>query len=685
MHNIDVLAEASTYFPLLCEHITIEAAEGKPSSLNGTAYTGGELRVGKYPNPVVIDLNGLDVSAPVSILADHDRTRVIGQAQLTIEAGQVPIAGRLTGDSEDRKRIEAHARDGFMWPLSIGVSPTALQEVAAGQKVVVNNRTFTGPITVVRRGRAIETSVLSVGADNGAFAAIAAAFDFEPFLKRDNNMNEFQKFLASMHLVEASLSPEQLTGLQATFARMQGSGSGNGSGTGDQPSSVDQVLAAARAREARHAAYGRVIEAAMDRGMDTDTASRLVEAAQRDDLSETDFELAVLRATRATPGNGVASRSSAVTQDVVEAALAKSAGMDIEAAYSAEMAERVDREYRNGLSLCEMLIMSCRRNGYHNVSHRDIRAMLEGAFPRVQASVSGPSTYNVGGLLSNIANKFIRQAFLAVESSWRQIASVRSVTDLKTNTIFALSGNLEYELISHAGELKHGTVSEDKWTVKADTYGKIFSIDEDSLINDDLGAFNRIRQMLGRGSALSMNKVIWNTYLAGVGTHWTAARKNLFTGAATALSIDSLTRARTAFSKLTDPDGEPLGATPTLLIVPTELEIFAGQLANDPEIRITNADTTYSIRNPHTGRFTVASSQYLNHPAVKGGDPDRWWIQASPDEFETLSVAFLNGQASPRVEEGRPSFDQLGIVLRGVHRMGCALGEYRATIEMRGK
>ncbi len=37
-------------------------------------------------------------------------------------------------------------------------------------------------------------------------------------------------------------------------------------------------------------------------------------------------------------------------------------------------------------------------------------------------------------------------------------------------------------------------VGEEKWNVAADQYGKIFSISERDMVNDDLGAFDRIAE-----------------------------------------------------------------------------------------------------------------------------------------------------------------------------------------------
>jgi hypothetical protein len=63
------------------------------------------------------------------------------------------------------------------------------------------------------------------------------------------------------------------------------------------------------------------------------------------------------------------------------------------------------------------------------------------------------STVDIAGILSNIANKFVREAFNSVESAWRQITAIRNVSDFKTITSHSLTGDLQYEKIGAGGEI----------------------------------------------------------------------------------------------------------------------------------------------------------------------------------------------------------------------------------------
>ncbi len=138
-------------------------------------------------------------------------------------------------------------------------------------------------------------------------------------------------------------------------------------------------------------------------------------------------------------------------------------------------------------------------------------SVLRFAFGRgIEASFS---TIDIGGILSNVANKFLLEGFFSVERTWRNITAVRNVSDFKTVTSYRLVGKDQYELVAPGGELKHGTLGEEKYENRADTYGLVLSIDRRDIINDDLGAITTVPRKLGRGSGLKIDDVFWTTFL----------------------------------------------------------------------------------------------------------------------------------------------------------------------------
>jgi len=119
----------------------------------------------------------------------------------------------------------------------------------------------------------------------------------------------------------------------------------------------------------------------------------------------------------------------------------------------------------------------------------------------------------LGGILSNVANKFLLDGFFRCEPTWRNISAIRSGTDFKTVTSYRLIGKDQYEQVQPGGEIKQGTLGQEVYTNKADTYGLVLSIDRRDIINDDLNAITTVPRKLGRGSGLKINDVFWTTFM----------------------------------------------------------------------------------------------------------------------------------------------------------------------------
>lgn len=264
-------------------------------------------------------------------------------------------------------------------------------------------------------------------------------------------------------------------------------------------------------------------------------------------------------------------------------------------------------------------------------------------------------------------------------------AAIRPVKDFKPVSSFRLTGNDQYEKIAPGGEIKHGTLSEEKFSNQADTYGRMIGISRQDIINDDLGALTTVPKKLGRGAALCFNEVFWSEFLDNA-DFFTAAHGDLLTGTDTALTIDGLTKAEVAFLEKTDPEGKPLGIMPKILLVPNNLSVPAAQLMHSLELRQNGGDPgAYPVANPHVGKFQVVRSAYLSASSQPNGDPRAWYLVASPDDLPVIEVAFLNGADVPTIEQAQADFGTLGIQMRGWHDFGCSKQDPRGAVKMAGR
>lgn len=410
-------------------------------------------------------------------------------------------------------------------------------------------------------------------------------------------------------------------------------------------------------------------------------------------------ELALLRMSRGQGPTVYASAAQSVTPEVLEAAVAKTCGLpNLDKEYKDRTLSAADKFFRNGIGLQQLLEHTARQNGYRDASVRgDMRGTLKAAFRDPVdgdgrfASVGGPSSSSLSGVLAAVANKFSRDAFLRVEAEWRQITAVRSVPNFQQITTYSLTGNMTYELVPPGGEVKHATVGQETYTNKAETYAKLLAVDRQDIINDDFGAFARVNQYLGRGAALKINDVFWREFMDN-SAFFTTGNGNFDAGTDTALGVAGLTVAYDFWLKMTDPDGNPMGHMARYLLVPPGLWIEAQRLMNSQEITLASSGgpntvtiTERASTNPFRGMFIPVVSRYLANASYTGNSNLAWYLIADPADIPVIETVFLNGREMPMIESAEMEMDRLGIVLRGVHDFGVKKQEPRGGFKFKGE
>jgi len=652
--------------------ITLEAlaVEGEAEVIprfTMVAYTGEPLRVEGWRFPVVVDLEGLSIpSQRRPVRFGHSMYAGVGHTErIAVEAGRLIAEGIVSRDTVAAREVVASGKRGFPWQASIGAQVAQAEFVRAGKSVTVNSRTFEGPLYVARRTVLGEISFVDLGADGNTTATIAAQQQESELMDESKDTE-----------VLDNVAPEAP---QDDVARDEAAGAGTEAGpaAGATPASVVNPVADVRAQALAETKRIAAIRSILGGRLPEIEARAIAEGWTPDRT-----ELEKLRVMR-PKAPAVHVTEMAVTGQVLEAACLQAARVEkIERYFEAPVLDEADRQFDGRLGLAELIVEAARANGYVGRERRVTPEMLRYAFGReIRAAAS---TIDIGGILSNVANKFLLEGFFSVERTWRNICAVRNVSDFKTVTSYRLIGKDQYEQVAPGGELKHGTLGEQAYTNKADTYGLLLAIDRRDIINDDLGAITTVPRKLGRGSGLKINDIFWSIFMNNA-AFFSAGNNNYLTGADTALSIEGMSKAEKAFLDQTDPDGKPLGAMPAVVLVPTALSAMATVLYKSLEVRDTTASTKYPIANPHTGKFRAEVSRYLSNAQYTGYSEKAWYLLADPIDLPVIEVAFLNGQEAPTIETADADFNVLGVQMRGYHDFGVALQEPRGGIKSKGE
>lgn len=679
---------------------------GKRPSFTIRAYNGGVMRTDFSYYPVVLDLRGGKSAGQfVPILYAHDEERPVGQStEVEINASGVTLKGQITGEDDTAKMILAHARNGYKWQASVGVVVERQEFLSDGAKMNVNGKEVRGPLVIARAWTMRETSILTVGADKSSTVRIAARMKrgtgkendmrFEDWLAERGITSEAfdameeskqKKLRASYHGEMLRANAGGTTPLTDDPAAGGNAGNGNddeqGEDAGERPlTAADANRIADRAantiaeRLQRDAAANATrIEAVIAA---TEGSPTIRARALRENWTGERAELEVLRAGRPQGPFGIVRGSGGFNADVVRCAVLTAGGLrGVESMFDDKTNQAAHTQYRGRIGLQQLLLEAAWAGG-HQGMHFDTTP--SGMHSILKASFSNLS---LPGIFANTANKFLLQGFMAVEQAWRAIAARRNVKDFKQITSYRMTGAFTFEEVAPGGELEHATVGEESFTNQAKTYGKMFAITRQDIINDDLGALTDIPQRIGRGGALKFNSVFWTEFLAGHNAFFptNGSKNNYISGASSALGSAGLKLALETFRRQTDPDGNPLGVTPAWMLVPPELEAPALELNRSVTVNTGGASTQSQVPNSNIygGRFPPVVSAYLQ-------DSDQWYLGADPAVLAVIEACFLNGQEQPTVETADADFSVLGVQMRGYWDFGVKKQDSRAAVKSAG-
>lgn len=647
------------------EAITIEAAgeeeENKLPRFEMLAYTGGMMDPG-WGYPVVVEVKGMKVlSKSVPIRLQHMVSQGLGHTDsVRKENYQIRASGVFSRDNEYSREVVTASKNGFPWQSSIGVSVKRHEFVEEGKKLRANGQVFEGPVFVVRESVLNEISFVELGADRETSARVAAE------LSGGISMADEAKKDGKAPDIEAGNTDTETKKPDTTV---------EASGDKKETSApVDVDLQASREKLAAEAERIDAIREACG-----GNHAKIEAEAIREGWSKEKAELAVLRAERKDVPNAHRSEPE-LSSSVIEASLSMACGMgsaDLEKGYDEQTLEAANKQFGSGLSLTEVLIECARANGYSGRGVRDnLGRIMEFAFRGNRTLEAGFSNADISGILSNVANKHLLRGFMSVESAWRRVAAVRPVNDFKQVTSYRMTGNGTFTKVGPGGELKHGTLGEESFTNQADTYGVLYGITRKDIINDDLGAISTVPRKIGADGAKTFNTLFWTEFLDDA-SFFTAGNANYITGTDTVLGIDGLTEGEQTFMDMTDPDGDPIGHDPRILLVPTALSAKAAQLMKSTEVRDTTSSTNYGTANPHSGKFETVVSRYLTSATA-------WWLLGDPNDIPVIEAAFLYGKDTPTVEQADADFNTLGIQMRGFFDFGISKQDYRGGVKSKG-
>ena len=268
----------------------------------------------------------------------------------------------------------------------------------------------------------------------------------------------------------------------------------------------------------------------------------------------------------------------------------------------------------------------------------------------IRGSIHGTATTSdFPNILADVANKSMLKGYNETPETWTQWCQVGNLADFKVAHRVNMSEFGELPEVPEGGEYSHGKFSDLSEKIRLLTFGKLFTISRQALINDDLSALSSIPRGMGRAAQRKVGDLVYGVLIDNPIMNqdstalFHANHNNLInTGAPTVYDIDLM---RTLMALQKGPAGEAtLGIQPVHILVPYELQGSTRVLIKaqyDP------AATSGTLTpNPEQDLLNVVPEHRLSASSATA-----WYLTASTSMTDTMEVAFLNGNQNPYLEQ----------------------------------
>lgn len=306
-----------------------------------------------------------------------------------------------------------------------------------------------------------------------------------------------------------------------------------------------------------------------------------------------------------------------------------------------------------GYTLLEMARKSLELRGVRT-AHMDKRELAARAFTH--------SSSDFPKILENNARKAMLRGYDEAEEVFPMFTRAGNLTDFKTHSRVGLGVFDTLDVIPESGEFKHGTIGERAESIKLATYGKLFSITRQAIINDDLNAFTDIPRKMGRAAARTVGDLVFSILTSNPtmsdGVALFHASHNNLAGSGTAITAASVGAGRTAM-RLQKDGKAVLNIRPSYLIVPAAQEDTARVLMT--------SETDPSKTNSRVPNPVRSAAEVIVDARLDAASTLSWYLAADPNVFDTIEVGYFDGIAAPFLDQ------QDGWTIDGV--------EYKVRIE----
>ncbi len=276
---------------------------------------------------------------------------------------------------------------------------------------------------------------------------------------------------------------------------------------------------------------------------------------------------------------------------------------------------------------------------------RDRMSMVGMAFTVKAAGPGYHSTSDFGNVLSTAAYRSVMRGYEEAEETFPIWTGKGTASDFRPVSRVDMGLFPSLDKVEEGAEYKYATIGDTGTLVQVATYGKMFAITRQAIINDDLGFFDRVPRRMGRAAKRTIGNLVYAvingnpTMQDGVAL-FNAAHGNLAASGAVP-SVTTLGAAMTAMAVQKDDAGiaTGVGVVPKFILANPALMISTRTILASQWI----PGDAAQVPNPVQNLATLVTDSRLNAAP--------WYLAGDPNQVDTVEVTYLDGVEEPFLDQ----------------------------------
>ncbi|MEL4303127.1 ClpP-like prohead protease/major capsid protein fusion protein [Shewanella xiamenensis] len=254
------------------------------------------------------------------------------------------------------------------------------------------------------------------------------------------------------------------------------------------------------------------------------------------------------------------------------------------------------------------------------------------------------SSSDFGNILLDVANKGVLMGWETAEETFERWTKKGILSDFKIAKRVGLGEFNSLRQVREGAEYKYVTVGDHAQQIALATYGELFSITRQAIINDDMSMLTDVPMKMGFAAKGTIGDLVYavltkNPAMADGKTLFHADHGNLGSGLP---SVAALSAGRKAM-RVQKSGNRTLNIRTGFVLTPVSLEDTFNQIIQSESVK--GADTNSGIANPIRNFAEVIGEPRLDD------NSDKEWFLAAAQGRDTIEVAYLDGIDTPYIEQ----------------------------------